>query len=363
MKDSRIFKLRFAQGHTNKLTAMDTATAHGSVNDIGAVAQREDEEPLMAACSSKVLRAARPDLFSMYKTAFSAMWTPEELDLSTDRADFEDKLSDGERHFVKHILAFFADIDGLVFDNTRAFFEDVSDRSCQLFYGVQTVIEGVHAEAYESMIEALVRDQGERDRIARAIATMPVIAAKAAWVRKWMDAGTAPFGQRVLGFAIVERVTFCASFCAIGWLRKRNLLNGLGSANQFIMRDEGLHAAFGVLLLNKYVRGRPSSALILSMLREAVEIEERFVREALPVSLIGMNAELMVEYVHFVADAFLVSLGESKHYFASHPFEDWMAAMEMEGKANFFEHRPSEYAKHGVGVEQEKQQFALDEDF
>jgi len=303
-----------------------------------------------------------PDIWGFYKQAESAFWTVEEVDLARDREDYE-KLSASERHFISHILAFFATADGLVFDNIDANFgEEVQIREAKAFYSFQRAIEGIHNEMYSVMIETLVQDPAQRQCIFAAVERFPGLTKKTKWAKRYMDRAAAPFGVRLVAFIVMEYLFFSASFAAIFYFKKRNLMNGLCFSNELISRDEGLHAQFGVLLFNQYLRNKPSADMIATMVREAVAIETEFVRESLPVGLIGMNANLMEQYVQFIADHMLVAMGQSKLWFTVNPFE-FMELISLQGKSNFFERRVGDYAKAGVGSDRADAVFTLDADF
>jgi ribonucleoside-diphosphate reductase subunit M2 len=288
------------------------------------------------------------DTWRFYKQAVASFWTAEEVDLSQDRRDW-DRLSPGEQRFVKHVLAFFAASDGIVNENLGArFMEEVQLPEARAFYGFQIAIENVHSEMYSLLLEAYVRDSRERLQLLRAVHTVPAIAAKARWALRFASSGDAPFAPRLLAFACVEGVHFSAAFCAIFWLKKRGLMPGLTFSNELISRDEGLHTDFACLLYSKLSpQCRLSERRAHALVREAVELEAAFVREALSVALVGMNAGLMVEYVRFCADRLLGALGYAKLFGAQNPF-DWMELISLQGKTNFFERRVGEYQKAGV---------------
>ncbi|KAI8474639.1 MAG: ribonucleoside-diphosphate reductase small chain-like protein [Monoraphidium minutum] len=315
-----------------------------------------------------------PDVWEMYKQALASFWTVDEVDLGADMRDWA-RLSGGEQHFVKTVLAFFAASDGIVLENLAArFMTEIQVPEARAFYGFQIAIENIHSEMYSLLLEAYVRDASERASLLRAIHTVPVIGAKAAWALRWAGSG-APFAQRLLAFACVEGIHFSASFCAVFWLKKRGLMPGLTFSNELISRDEGLHTDFACLLYS-YLAEPLSEATAHAIVREAVELEASFVAEALRVDLIGMNADLMDRYVEFVADRLLVALGYGKLYGAANPF-DWMEMISLQGKANFFERRVGDYQKAGVmaaaraasggvnavGCGFKHYQFTLDEDF
>ena len=320
------------------------------------------DEPLLKPDRLQLMPIRYPDIWSFYKRAESAFWTVEEVDLARDREDFL-KLTKNERHFICHILAFFATADGLVFDNIDSNLgEEVQLREAKAFYGFQRAIEGIHNEMYSVMIETLVQDPEHRKAIFAAVESFPGLAKKADWAKRFMDRAAAPFGVRLVAFIIMEYLFFSASFAAIFHFRKRNLMSGLCFSNELISRDEGLHAQFGVLLFNSYLRDKPSAAIIATMVREAVAIETEFVRESLPVALIGMNADLMEQYVQFVADHMLAAMGQPKLYATSNPFE-FMDLISLQGKSNMFERRVGEYAKAGVGSDITQAVFTMDADF
>lgn len=318
------------------------------------------EEPLLQPDRLQLMPIKYPDLWSFYKRAESVFWTVEEVDLGNDRRDFE-SLSEGEQHFISHVLAFFATADGLVFDNIDANFgEEVQIREAKAFYACQKFMEGIHNEMYSVMIEALVQEESKREAIFKAVQTYPGIVKKNDWARRYMDK-SAPFGVRIVAFIIMEYLFFSASFAAIFYFRKRNKMNGLCFSNELISRDEGLHAEFGVHLFNTYLKDKPDEEFVVKMVQEAVEIELEFITESLPVNLIGMNAFMMAGYVKFVADHMLVAMKFKKIHFVQNPFE-WMELISLQDKTNFFEKRVSAYSKAGVGDEvQEK--FQVDADF
>ena len=298
----------------------------------------------------------------MYKQAEASFWTTEEVDTAKDRADFEALTAD-EQYWISHVLAFFATADALVFDNIDSNFgEEVQMREAKCFYGFQRMIEGIHNEMYSLMIEGLVADPKKREDIFGAVYTYPALRKKADWAERFMDRRNADFGTRLLAFIIMEYIFFSASFAAIFYFKKRNKMPGLCFSNELISRDEGLHAKFGCLLYTNYLSSKCSADKAHQMVMEAVAIEEEFVRESLPVRLLGMNSDDMSAYVKHVADHMLTSLGMEKIYNVRNPFE-WMELIGLQGKTNFFEKRVGEYSKAGVGAEEEAEKFALNEDF
>ncbi len=283
------------------------------------------------------------DIWEMYKTAEHSFWTAEEIDLAQDITDWEEKLNDNERHFIKMVLAFFAASDGIVNENlAENFLKEVQYPEAKCFYGFQIAIENVHSETYSLLIDTYIKDSIEKNKLFHAIDNYPSIMKKADWALKWIGSGS--FAERLVAFAAVEGIFFSGSFCSIFWLKKRGLMPGLTFSNELISRDEGLHCMFACLLHNKYVQNKVSSDRITQIICEAVEIEKEFITESLPVSLIGMNAKLMAQYIEYVADFWLTELGCSKVYKSENPF-DFMDMLSLQSKSNFFEKRVSEYQK------------------
>jgi len=298
----------------------------------------------------------------MYKQAEASFWTAEEIDLASDLKDWE-RLTSNERHFVSHVLAFFAASDGIVNENlAQNFATEIQSPEARCFYGFQIAVENIHSETYSLLIDTYIRDAAEKDRLLTAIDTVPCVQKKAAWALQWCDANHASFAERCVAFAAVEGIFFSGSFCAIFWLKKRGLMPGLCFSNELISRDEGLHCDFACLLYNKLQNPLPQER-IAEIIVDAVSIEQEFVSAALPVELIGMNSTLMRQYIEFCADRLLVALGCPKHFQSSNPFE-WMEMISLQGKTNFFEKRVGEYAKSGVGVESSGNHcFDLEADF
>ena len=296
----------------------------------------------------------------MYKQAEASFWTAEEIDLAGDLKDWEN-LSFNERHFVSHVLAFFAASDGIVNENlAQNFATEIQSPEARCFYGFQIAVENIHSETYSLLIDTYIRDTEEKHRLLTAIDTVPCVRKKASWALQWCNADHASFAERCVAFAAVEGIFFSGSFCAIFWLKKRGLMPGLSFSNELISRDEGLHCDFACLLYRKLQNKLPT-ARITEIIVDAVKIEQEFVSAALPVELIGMNSKLMCQYIEFCADRLLVALGNPKHYHVPNPF-DWMEMISLQGKTNFFEKRVGEYAKSGVGVETGRC-FDLDADF
>jgi ribonucleoside-diphosphate reductase beta chain len=300
-----------------------------------------------------------PRIWEMYKRHEASFWTAEEIDLSDDQKHWEN-LNDGERHFISHILAFFAASDGIVNENLAVnFMSEVQVPEARCFYGFQIMMENIHSETYALLIDTYVKDPAEKDRLFHAIDTVPAVQKKSEWALKWINNGT--FAQRLVAFAAVEGIFFSGSFCSIFWLKKRGLMPGLTFSNELISRDEGMHCEFACLLYSM-LSEKLSKQEATKIITDAVEIEKEFVTDALPVKLIGMNAKLMSQYIEFVADRWLVELGYDRVYNATNPF-DFMEMISLQGKTNFFEKRVGDYQKNGVLNTQESKAFSLDEDF
>lgn len=303
------------------------------------------------------------DIWEMYKNHMAVFWTAEEIDLIPDLKDWE-SLNDNERHFISHVLAFFAASDGIVNENLALrFYNDVQIPEARCFYGFQIAMENIHSETYSLLIDTYVKDPKEKNKLFQAVDHLPCVAKKAEWAMKWIQSGES-FAHRLIAFAAIEGIFFSGSFCSIFWLKKRGLMPGLCTSNEFISRDEGLHCEFACMIHDQLNDDEKlSSDTITAIVKEAVEIEKEFISEALPVSLIGINAKMMCQYIEYVADHWLVRLGCSKAYNAQNPF-DWMELISLEGKTNFFEKRVSEYQRPGV-TEQSRDQvrFTLDADF
>lgn len=302
------------------------------------------------------------DIWQMYKKAEASFWTAEEVDLSSDLQDWNQKLNEDERYFIKHVLAFFAASDGIVNENLAVhFLQEVQYPEARCFYGFQVMIENIHSEMYSLLIDTYIRDVTEKDRLLRAIDTVPCIGKKAEWALRWISKGS--FAERLIAFAAVEGIFFSGSFCSIFWLKKRGLMPGLSFANELISRDEGLHCDFACLLYTAHMQNRLSDAEVQRIICDAVAIEKEFVSDSLPVRLIGMNADLMCQYIEFVADRLLLALGSTKAFNATNPF-DFMELISLQGKTNFFERRVGEYQKSGVmNAGQPAQGFSMEEDF
>jgi len=301
------------------------------------------------------------DIWSFYKKAEASFWTAEEIDLQPDLIDWETKLNDDERHFVKHVLAFFAASDGIVNENlAENFLAEVQYTEAKFFYGFQIAIENIHSETYSLLIDTYIKDSKDKEYLFNAIDTLECVRKKADWALRWIEEGS--FAERLVAFAAVEGIFFSGSFCSIFWLKKRGLMPGLSFSNELISRDEGLHCDFACLLYNNHVVNKLPKGQIEEIILDAVEIEKEFILDALPVRLIGMNSELMSQYIEFVADRLLQELGCEKQFNVSNPF-DFMEMISIQGKTNFFEKRVGEYQKAGVLNNDADQTFSLDEDF
>ena len=302
------------------------------------------------------------DIWNKYKDQMSVFWTVEEIDLSKDRTDWNN-LSDNEKYFIKNILAFFAGSDGIVLENLGSrFMSEIQIPEAKCFYGFQIAMENIHSETYSLLIDTYIQDSEEKDRLLNAIETIPCVKRKAEWALKWINDDKSSFATRLIAFAIVEGVFFSGSFCSIFWLKKRGLMPGLTFSNELISRDEGLHTDFAVLLSTKYIRNKLPENKVQEIFREAVDIEKEFITESLPCNLIGMNSELMKQYIEFVADRLLSQLNYNKLYNTKNPF-DFMEMISLRGKTNFFEKRVSEYTKTGVGIDKTNMVFNLDANF
>jgi ribonucleoside-diphosphate reductase subunit M2 len=302
------------------------------------------------------IKQSEQHLYRKYKQSVAVFWTPEEIDFSKDLSDWQ-KMSADERAFVSQVLAFFAGSDGIVQENLAARFQrEVTSQVVKLFYSFQNAMEGIHSETYSLLIDTYIKDEVEKDRLFRAIDTIPCIRHKADWALKWIDSAD-DFQTRLIGFACVEGIFFSGAFCAIFWLQERGRLPGLTFSNELISRDEGLHTEFAVALY--HTMESRSEDLIHSIIREAVDIEKDFICNALPCALVGMNANMMSQYIEFVADRLAVQLGARKIYKTVNPF-DFMDLISLEGKTNFFEKKVSEYSRV---VGSTRDELRLDEEF
>jgi len=322
------------------------------------------EEPILKENKDRfvIFPIQHSDIWEFYKKAEASFWTAEEIDLSQDLKDWESKMNDDEKHFIKHVLAFFAASDGIVNENlAENFVAEVQYTEAKFFYGFQIAVENIHSETYSLLIDTYVKDPKEKDYLFHAIETMDCVKKKADWALRWIDEGS--FAERLIAFAAVEGIFFSGSFCSIFWLKKRGLMPGLSFSNELISRDEGLHCDFACLLYSNHLNNKLPVETIQEIIKDAVSIEKEFVTDALPVKLIGMNSDLMCQYIEFVADRLLAELGCPKIYNSKNPF-DFMEMISLQGKTNFFEKRVGEYQKAGVmDSEKDKAKFSLDEDF
>ncbi|MNS37553.1 Ribonucleoside-diphosphate reductase subunit beta [compost metagenome] len=302
------------------------------------------------------------DIWEWYKKMEASFWTAEEIDLHQDLTDWNNKLNDDERYFIKHILAFFAASDGIVNENlAENFVNEVQYAEAKFFYGFQIMMENIHSETYSLLIDTYVKDEAEKAELFNALEVFPAIAKKAEWALKWIESDS--FAERLIAFAAVEGIFFSGAFCSIYWLKKRGLMPGLTFSNELISRDEGVHCDFAVHLHNHHLVNKVPKERIKEIIVDALDIERQFVTESLPVSLIGMNATLMTQYLEFVADRLLVELGCERVYGSANPF-DFMDMISLQGKTNFFEKRVAEYQKSGVmNNDSDAQKISFDADF
>ena len=325
--------------------------------------QEISEEPLLSEEENRyvIFPIRNDEIWKMYKKAEANFWTTEELDLSKDNRDFTSKMNDNERYFVENVLAFFAASDGIVNENlVERFCNDVKSLEAKFFYGFQIAMENIHSETYSLLIDTYVKDVEKKNKLFNAIDTIPSVKKKAEWALKWISDKTSNFGTRVIAFAAVEGIFFSGSFCSIFWLKKRGLMPGLCHSNELISRDEGLHTEFAVLMYSM-LQNKPSKEIVLEIIKEAVELEKEFITESLPCDLIGMNKNLMKQYIEYVSDRLLLMLGLEKEYNSVNPFE-WMEMISVQGKTNFFEKRVGEYANVANSASGNNV-FSLEEDF
>lgn len=300
------------------------------------------------------------DIWDFYKKAEASFWTAEEVDLSEDVAHFE-KLKDGEKHFVKNVLAFFAASDGIVNENlAQNFVNEVQYPEAKFFYGFQIMMENIHGETYSLLIDTYIKDKAEQMKLFRAIDTIPCVQKKAKWALKWINSDS--FAERLVAFAAVEGIFFSGSFCSIFWMKKRGLMPGLSFSNELISRDEGLHCDFACHLYNRHIEEKLPEGRIEEIIESALEIEKEFITESLPVDLIGMNSVLMRTYLEYVSDRLLMSLNRPKVYNSQNPF-DFMQNIALQNKTNFFEKRVAEYSKNGVGNKDNSKELSFDLNF
>jgi len=325
--------------------------------------ERVINEPLLKEEEKRyvIFPIRQDEIWKMYKKAEANFWTTEELDLSKDLKDFNEKMNEDERFFIENVLAFFAASDGIVNENlVERFCNDVKCLEAKFFYGFQIAMENIHSETYSLLIDTYVKDTVKKDKLFNAIETIPSVKKKANWALKWISDKDSSFATRVIAFAAVEGIFFSGSFCSIFWLKKRGLMPGLCHSNELISRDEGLHTEFAVLMYSM-LKEKPKKEIVIAIIKEAVELEKEFITESLPCNLIGMNMDLMKQYIEYVSDRLLLMLGIDKVYNVSNPFQ-WMELISVQGKTNFFEKRVGEYANKAA-TENTDNVFALDEDF
>ncbi|KAK4106899.1 hypothetical protein N658DRAFT_555666 [Parathielavia hyrcaniae] len=363
--ESPVKKLSFAANKENAPFDADLATLEAEFDANHKTTMNKTEEPKAAVAPTvKPEEADEPllqenpqrfvlfpikyhEIWQMYKKAEASFWTAEEIDLSKDLHDWNNKLNDDEKYFVSHILAFFAASDGIVNENlVERFSGEVQIPEARCFYGFQIMMENIHSETYSLLIDTYIKEPSQRTHLFNAIDTIPAIRKKADWALRWITDKKSTFAQRLVAFAAVEGIFFSGAFASIFWLKKRGLMPGLTFSNELISRDEGLHTDFACLLFS-HLNHRPSKQVIEDVIVDAVKIEQEFLTEALPCALLGMNSNLMKQYIEFVADRLLVALGNEKVYRSTNPF-DFMENISLGGKTNFFEKRVGEYQKAGV---------------
>ncbi|KAI1331089.1 ribonucleoside-diphosphate reductase small subunit [Xylariaceae sp. FL0255] len=364
--ESPVKKLDFAApGKENALIDADIHTLASDMDSYKPAVEKKEEAPKPAVAPGiKPEEADEPllqenpqrfvlfpikyhEIWQMYKKAEASFWTAEEIDLSKDLHDWNNKINEDEKYFISHILAFFAASDGIVNENlVERFSGEVQIPEARCFYGFQIMMENIHSETYSLLIDTYVKEPAQRTHLFNAIDTIPAIRKKADWALRWISDRKSTFAQRLIAFAAVEGIFFSGAFASIFWLKKRGLMPGLTFSNELISRDEGLHTDFACLLFS-HLKNRPSKEVVQEVIMDAVKIEQEFLTEALPCALLGMNANLMKQYIEFVADRLLVALGNDKVYRATNPF-DFMENISLGGKTNFFEKRVGEYQKAGV---------------
>jgi len=360
---SNILKEKNIQKQNQVLSPTKKSTVQTTVQDEAVMSVDKETEPMLRDNPGRfvILPIQYPDIFKMYKKAVASFWTVEEVDLEKDKNDWRN-LSSDEKHFVSHILAFFAASDGIVNENLiERFCQEVQVTEARCFYGFQIAVENIHSEMYSLLINTYIEDTDEQNKLFNAIETMPCIKKKADWALRWISHESASYAERIVAFAAVEGIFFSGSFASIFWLKKRGVMPGLTFSNELISRDEGLHTDFACLMF-KHLINKPTEERVVGIIREAVKIEQEFLTEALPVNLIGMNCDLMKQYIEFCADRLLLELGCSKAYNVSNPF-DFMEYISMNGRTNFFEKRVGEYQKAGVMNNVADRAFSCDADF
>ena len=362
-KNSDVIKTTASPGRKPRIPkAEPPALVLAEVNSMDMPKPVMDEPLLMENPGRFVLFPIQhQDVFDMAKKAVAVFWTTEEVDLTKDTKDW-DKLDQNTKHFIKHVLGFFAASDGILMENLALNFQnEVQWPEAKYFYANQNFMEAIHSEMYSLLIDTYVDDRAEKQHLLEAASTIPAIQKKADWAKQWLNAKEADFATRLVAFAVVEGIFFSGAFCSIFWLKKSGLMPGLTTSNEFIARDEGMHTDFACLLYSK-IKHKLTKARVNKIIKEAVKIEKNFITKALPCELIGMNATLMSQYIEFVADRLVVQLGYPKIFNAANPF-DFMERISLEGKDNFFEKRNANYAKAGVGKTQAEMSFSTVEDF
>ncbi len=322
----------------------------------------ETKEPLLQENKNRftVFPIQHYDIWKLYKTAIASHWTVEKIDLTQDKIDWEEKLNDNERYFIKNILAFFAASDGIVNENLAInFYNEIQVPEIRQYYATQILMEAIHSETYSLLIDTYITDLKEKDNLFNAIETIPVITKKANWALKWIENGT--FAERLIAFSAVEGIFFSGSFCSIFWLKSRGLMPGLSLSNEYISRDEALHCDAAIMIYSKLLNKLPQEK-VHEIYSQAVKLEQEFITESLPVSLIGMNKELMKDYIEYVADFYLTKLNYTKLFNKKNPFL-FMENIGLKSKTNFFEKKVSQYRKAKVGVSEEENTFSFTEDF
>jgi ribonucleoside-diphosphate reductase beta chain len=302
-------------------------------------------------------------LWDLYEKSVASFWTVNEIDFSKDEADFEHSMTDNDRMFIKHVLAFFAGADGIVNENLAINFSDeVQVPEARAFYSYQQYNETIHSHTYSLMIDRYIKSPDEKEMLLNGVHTIPAVGKKAKWAMKWVNKTKCPsFAKRLIAFACVEGIMFSGSFCAIYWLKKRGLMPGLSFSNELISRDEGMHQDFAVMLFS-YLKNRPTQEEVVSIVHEAVIFEKEFINESIPCRLVGMNSDMMSQYIEYVADRLLMQLGYTPIWNSTNPF-DFMESISLSGKTNFFERRVGEYAKANVRTNESSKEFGIDEDF
>jgi ribonucleoside-diphosphate reductase beta chain len=319
-------------------------------------------EPILSPYSNRftTFPIRYPDIWELYKKALASFWVVEEIELTQDYIDWNEKLNENERHFIKHILAFFAASDGIVNENLIVnFYNEITVPEIRQYYSTQILMESIHSEAYSLLIDSYIKGEYEKDILLNSIETVPIVKKKAEWAIKWITNGS--FAEKLIAFSAVEGIFFSGSFCSIYWLKSRGLMPGLCLSNEFISRDEALHCTAAIAIYDKLVN-KLSPEKIYNIYKEAVELECEFITESLPVSLIGMNSDMMKEYIKYIADYYLEQLNLEPLFKAKNPFP-FMEYISIKSKTNFFEKKVSQYTKAKVGQNTEENSFSIDEDF